>query len=516
MDAMTKMRRSISAIRKIWTPAHGRSYRVNDLAELRREMIARYSTNTRTDYFDGASTNRLRDDWVYTSDIPYEEIKGALSKLIARSRREVNNSGIARSIVSSILENVIGSGIWPKPMVKDNSGNLVVTVNKKLEAGWERYVEQWDRAGQSNFYDVQHLALETIIVSGTVIVNKVNAEKGAYLRTSYQMIEPDRLDESYDVSKITLEENDPQKQILHGIGIDEYFRPVRYYIKGVEKPISASNMFHVFRRRRCEQTIGYPWLSPVLSDLWDFRQLKEDTLVKSRILADIALWARDSEAWAGAKNDSDEVVWEPGQIIRTKEKPEVVQGDDKIGESFKPLVDIVLLNACAGMGQSLMTVSRDMAGVNYAASRTNLMADRRGYRVIQEWFVNSFCQRIWTDFVTQMVLEGRSGGLTVDAFSKDPFKYTRALWRADGWDWVDPSNDADASTKMYSYGLTSLGAECAKRSVDWRDHMNQLKEEQDYAGEIGLKLPTPQKPEPKSTEKQKTPEEKNGENKSEE
>lgn len=489
------------AVQKIWNrpvrrSIQGREFYVEDLARVAGELRKRYTGRS---HYDAASANRLRDDWASTYDVPYSDISADLPKIIARSRREVDNNGIARAIVNSIVSNTVATGIRPQAQVKNKDGKPVETINNALEEGWERFSEQVDRSGKSTIYGMQSLALETIIVSGTVLLNRAPTPKKSWLRLAYQMVEPDRLDTQFDQQEITLTENEPTKQVLHGIGLDEFGKPTKYYLSGVEASISASNMRHIYRRKRPEQLIGVPWLHASLPDLWDYRQLKEDQLVKSRILADIALWLDPSKGpgfpGAGIQNSDDEYVWEPGTIARTRNKPEVIQAEGNLEQALKPLINRVLLDACSGAGVSYMGVSRDMENVNFAAARANLCEDRRMFRTVQDWFAFEFCQPIWNDFVYQMVVEDKIKGLPLDRFIADPWKYTRVSWQCEGWDWVDPQAEASAIVKMREAGLLTLKKQCAVNGEDWRDHIDQLAEEQTYAhGKSVVLNPTQQQP----------------------
>ena len=463
-----------------------RSIRMADFDDLRREVMQRYGAMRQ--HYDAASTSRLREDWSTAFDIPYADIAPDLANLIARSRREVSNNGIAQGIVKTIVANVIGTGLWPKPMVKDEKGELIPEINKILEDGWERFVDQFDVTGHNDLYGCQALSLETEIVSGTVLFNKVAAPKGSYLGISYQMIEPDRLDTNKDLQRVTKDNNDPQKQILHGIGLDEYYRALWYYLKGREKPISAANMFHHYLRKRPEQLIGVPWLHASLPDLWDYRQAKEDNSIKSRIIADIALWMHADDDWLKKNKKSDDAyVWEPASVLRSKTKPEVIQADDKMGEQLKTMMRISSTDACAGVGVSYMSVSRDMDGVNFAASRTNSTEDRRGYKAAQASEIRCW-QRVYNTYTLQMVLEDRVRQLPLKKYLSDPFRFTRCHWQADGWDWVDPQNDAKASETMMGSGLTNLRSEMGKRGYDWREHLDQRAVEIQYAQKIAKQL----------------------------
>jgi lambda family phage portal protein len=458
-------------------PPATRTYVRQDMTDLSRLIASRL--RTRNNHYDAAYTNRLRDDWPTTSSVPYTDIKQSLPTIIARSRREIDNNGIAAGIRRTIVNNVWGEGPIVQAQVKFDNGSLQKTVNDELEAAWERFSEEIDATGETNFSLFGKGILETIISSGTCLLNRVQAPKGSFINLAYQMLEPDILDTSKDDQKVNQDMNRPEKQVLHGIGIDETYRPMQYYIKGLQKGISADFMRHFYIRPRPNQVIGVPWLHASLPDLFDYRQLKEDTLTKSRVLADIALWMSSEGTPLFPQNSDEEYVWEPGSTVRTKVKPEVIQADGDLNTALKPLLNRVLLDACCGIGTSYMAVSRDMDGVNFAASRTNLNEDRAGYKTLRKWVDFTICRYLWKQFVFQCVLEGKVS-ISPDKFLADPYRYTRASFQFPSWDWVDPKADSAALVNMKNAGLYTFKDICAKRGIDWRDYIDQAVQELSY------------------------------------
>jgi len=447
-----------------------------------RQAIIKTARGTRGHYSAGY-TNRLREDWPYTSAVPYTDIKPDLPYLIARSRREIDNNGIAAGIRRTIVNNVWGEGPIVQAQIKYKNGEVAKRLNDELEYCWERHSEEMDSSGESNFNLWGKENLENIITSGTSLVNRVPARKDQFLQLTYQMLEPDVLDSSKDNQRITQDMNERAKQTLHGIEIDENYRPVRYWIKGMQNAISADNIRRFYIRSRPNQLVGVPWLTASLPEIFDYRQLKEDHMVKSRILADIALWNRSDGNPFGVQNSDGELEWEPGMIWRSQSKPEIIQAQGDLNATLKPLLTRTLLDACAGTGTSYMAVSRDMEGVNFAASRTNLNEDRTGYKVLRSWLSRTFCQYHWINFVYQCVIEGRVA-LSPDVFLTDVYRYTRASFQFPAWDWVDPRADAESEISMYQSGLSTLSDSCGKKGRDWRDQIDQRAEELLYMQKV--------------------------------
>ena len=434
-------------------------------------------------HYDSAKTGRTRTDWGITTDTPYNDSKADILKLIARSRNAYDNDPIFSQAIDSIINNTICTGMRPQPMVmkQDNKPNKMI--NKALADGWRRYNDEWDRREMITFYEAQRLSLTTTAVSGGILSNTVQAVKGKLLPIAKQLIEPDRLQISKDAYHVTKDNLTPKRQILHGVEVDEYGKPVRYWLKGLSKPVSAINMHHAFIHKRPEQHIGIPWGAAVLDSVWDMHQLHEDTLIKSRALADVVWWMNSDTSNAfsktGDKDDDENRILEELMFLRTPNEPKIIKGDDTITQAVQPLSRMVLHSICSGLGTSYMTVTRDLEGGNFAASRSIIIEERRYYRALQKWFAKAFCQPEWTDFVYWMVFTGQVPGLTIDLYLRNPHKYTQCWWKPESWDWVDPYKDTNADVLMKKNRLATDAELLAKNGKDVESHYKQLQEEKE-------------------------------------
>jgi len=140
----------------------------------------------------------------------------------------------------------------------------------------------------------------------------------------------------------------------------------------------------------------------------------------------------------------------------------------------------------ASLGISFMSVTRDMRGVNFAASRSNIIEDRRFYRSLQKWFAKSFCQPEWNDFVWWMAFTDKIPGVDARRFLNDQHKYTQAWWMAEGWEWVDPSKDAQAAISMRDAGLATDKAIVGQKGETLIDHYQQLANEKQLRKEFDI------------------------------
>jgi lambda family phage portal protein len=468
---------------EITTKETRKDIRLSDLKQLYKRL-KKYSN-----HYDGAATNRTRTDWTTSKDTPYRNINGNLSKLIARSQYAYDNDPVFKAAVNSIVNNVLCTGMRPQPMVEKANGELNERLNEVILSKWDRYNDEWDRRNLITFYEAQRLALRTIIVSGGVLTNSVESLKGSLIPIAKQMIEPSRLDTSFDDEKVTETENEPFKQTLHGINLDKFGKEVSFWIAGINRPISSQYMHHTFLIERPEQYIGVPWASAALDTLWDVHQLHEDQLVKSRALADIVWWEESSnDTWKNAdnKDDDENGILEALTFMRSKSKPEVIQADDKINETINPLVKAILHPALSALGSSYMTVTKDMEGVNFAASRAVMLEERRGFAAIQKWFAKAFCQKEWNDFIYWLVFTDQIPGITLDMYLRNAYKYNQVWFKPEGWDWVDPQKDANADISFKNAGLQSDQDILAKKGKSVESVYKQIAKERDLRKQLKI------------------------------
>ena len=450
------------------------------LSEIKNYM--KRSMSAKMLHYESGGQGRWDNDWTSSSATPYSDIKSSLNKTIGRSRRLVDNCGFAQGAVNTIVDNIVADGIRPIPLVKSANGEPNDQINKDLGDAWSIFNDQWDRSGHSTFYENQRQALSTIITCGSIITNQVRSRPGSYLPVAYQMREPDRLDSFKDQTSKSTQENKLQRQIVHGIEINEFDEPINYWFKGVDTPISSEFITHCFKRKRPEQYTGMPWFAPVLKRLWDVQNLVEDKAIQSRIQTMIALWFEGDSGLPGigAQDSTDDAFqWYPGAVGRGAigSKPSIIQADDTIKDSFMPLVKFLLREIAVAVGLSYYSLARDIEDMNFAGSRAVIMDERRGYAGPIKWFSKEYNQPHYNEFVKWCAITGKVKGLTIDRFMRNQHKYTQCFWVHKAWDWVDPLKDVKALTALKEAGWYTDQMYLASKGIGIEDFYSQLKKE---------------------------------------
>lgn len=445
-----------------------------------------------TRYTPGADQSRLRNDWLTSIKSMTSLITSEWKTLVARSELAMRTNSYARSARNILLDHIVGSGLRPFPAVKDKSGNMLDVVNSKLASDWQRYNDECIRSGNNRMtqYESQRLALGTIIDTGAVLVNTVNSRKGDMLPNSFQILKPTRLDWSHDSFSNVNDERIEQAKVVHGIKLNTYGEATGYYIEGYVEPIPAEVMSLFFNQIECEQYMGLPWLTPVLPFIWDLDQLLQSRIVAARLVEDIALWIKNTSRKAlGQSMDSedDTVKWERGQVLSTKDKPELIESKENVAETFAPLVRLYLHGIGAGLGFSYVLLTRDLDRANFASTRFNKIADNKYFQSLYNTFRKGYPQHCWNNFVRQEFLTGRiGGGYSATQYQSNPWYYNQCFWLPEGEDWVDPLKDAQALVLAYKSGWLTLQDICALKGKDWKSILTQRKVEKDFLIKEGL------------------------------
>jgi lambda family phage portal protein len=487
------------------------AYQFKDLMRVAR-IATRMESHAKNEY-NGARTTRTREDWGTSTDVPYYDLLSAHKKLRARSRDLYKNDSTYRSAINAVVNHVVGRGLRPKPRVVDYSNKPNDIINAQLERAARRYMEstEWDAGSRHHFVgEGQRLAFKTQLISGDVIINAVRKQGLNVVPVSWQMVEIDRLDDSYDNFKRTFTASESTKQTVHGINLDEYGAPVSYFFRGVQNAVPAKNIIHSYLQERPEQYIGEPLGTAILDSVYDKHDLDEDYIQKSRAVAKFLWWLStlsDRFPYDADQDAAGVISIDALTQMRSETMPDIFKMPDNVSATIEPLLRMKKHDICSGLGLSYITVLLDMNGVNFAAASMNNIKEQLNFGVLREKFINSFCQPFWEKFVLNLVASGKITGLTPERFLLDPYHYTRCEWTHDPIDHADPSKMASANISNIKAGRVTLTEDLAKRGRDIREHINEMQQERDLLKSAGIewselteKAPAPAAPMPEENE----------------
>jgi capsid protein len=419
-------------------------------------------------------------------------------KLRTRSRYECANNSYLAGVVQTIAHDTVGSGPRLQLGFAAEAGEPerlypLAREVEVLHAHWQRAVGYADKLRikcGSKIVDGESLA---VFSTNPVIANPVKLDIG--------LVECDRLRDpdwsarptpgdgiSYDAAGnptfYKILRNHPGDSVtVSGFAADPDF-----------DVLPARLVVHWFRATRPGQLRGVPETSPALPLGAEMRRLTRATILAAELAASMAGILKTQQAVPG--DDSaptfetfDTVEITPGMLVTLPEGWDASQfrAEQPMAEygNFKHEI----LNE---MGRCLQApfnvIAGNSSGYNYSSSRLDLQIYHRAVWITRDLLRQKVLDRVFLAWAA----EAEAVGLLPDGLP--PVNLWAWDWHWDGFTSIDPLKDANATAAELALGVTTLAEQCAARGVDWRENIDQLAAEQEYAASKGVALVNPAAP----------------------
>ena len=447
--------------------------------------------------YAGAATGRLFSDFIASSQSADEEIRGALKTLRNRCRDLSRNNEYARRFINLSKANVVGDrGVTLQVKARNDNGSMDVVGNSIIENAWKK----WGRIGyctvdgRMSWVDAQRLFVETLIRDGEVLVRLVKYpnEFGFAL----EFIESDLLDEEYNL--ILSNGN----RIRMGVELDKFNRPVAYHLftshpgdnqsqwmGRTYNRVPADKMIHCFLPERAMQTRGAPWMAPAISSLKMLHGYREAELVAARVGASkMGFFTSPGGDGFQADDMQDKVPImeaEPGTFHQLPDGVNFTQFDPTHPTSaFADFEKAVLRGIASGLGVSYTSLANDLEGVSYSSIRQGALEDRDQWKVVQDFLIQHFVEPVFREFLMKIM---ENGAINIPASRFDKFA-DATIFRARGFQWVDPLKEMNAAVIGINNGILSLQDVANQYGRDVEETFDQIQAEKEMAANYGVKL----------------------------
>ena len=447
--------------------------------------------------YAGANQGRLFSDFVASSRSADEEIKGALKVLRNRCRDLTRNNAYARRFISLAKANTVGDrGVTLQVKARNDNGAMDNLGNDQIEIAWKR----WGRMGQCSvdgkisWVDAQRLFIENLVRDGEVLVRLVKYPND--FGFALEFIESDLLDEEYNV---TLPNG---HRIRMGVELDSFNRPIAYHLftahpgdnstmwmgKSYNR-IPADKMIHAFLPERAMQTRGAPWMSPVIADLKMLNGYREAELVAARVGASKMGFFTSPTGDGFTPDDTDNKVpimeAEPGTFHQLPDGVQFQQFDPTHPTTaFADFEKAILRGIASGLGVSYTSLANDLEGVSYSSIRQGALEDRDQWKIIQDFLIQHFVEPVYRAFLLA-VMQGAVINIPASRFDKFA---ESTVFRARGFQWVDPLKEMNASVVGLQNGLLSMQDIANQQGRDVEEIFDQIQAEKEMAARYGLTM----------------------------
>lgn len=452
--------------------------------------------------FAAALQSRLTSDWLAGTQTADTEIRHALKTMRDRSRDLERNNDWARGYFSLLENNVIGATgiglqmkIWE---VYQNKRQHDKRAQDIVENGfWKWGKPQYCTvAGSMSFPTVCKLVLRAAARDGNAIVRKHYPQDNPF-RFSLELIESDQLDTDQNGSY-------NGNQVRLGKEYDAYGKCVAYHLLSAHPGdslgaarnapfrvrVPASEIIHVYKPERIGQGVGFPWLASSVMPLRMLEKYSESEAIAARVSAAKMGWLIPSkdgpQGYTGASSTGSSEV-QPGVMELLPPGFDVKFFDPNHPNSgFDSFVKSQLRQIASGLRVSYNSLANDLEGVNYSSIRAGLLEEREQWKAVQAWFIESFVQPVFEEWLMQSLLAKAltDGVVTLPAAKFD--KYNQPEWKPRRWAWVDPLKDLQASVLAVEKGFNSQRAIIAENGGDIEDTYADIKADQDLAEANGL------------------------------
>jgi len=481
-----------------------------DALKMRRVALSTYRS---------AEKNRTNRDWRTKPSSADSAILPDLSTLVERARAATRDDCLGASIKRAFVRNVVGKGIGCYPATLAIGGSeLYDTQVGRAFWDWSSRRELCDMERRRSFAQVQRWAVGEMIEAGDafVVMSEVTQPDWSK-RLVLQLVESEQLDRY----RITHHDDDITRDVRGGVEVDQYGAAVAYWIhpqnphdfRGRQSGlrvtgndsvrIMADRVCHVADPERARQTRGVTRFAPSLGRLrnlddYDFAQVlaaKAEAcigmVIKSptttpNLLGMAQPVDEDGGATRKDTDGNDELAMQPLMVARLNEGEDITAfTPTRPGGMYEPFQRTQARVIAAGTGISYEQVMRDFSQGTYSSQRQGMLEDQREYEPLQQLVIDCLCRPVyeaWLKIQAWNFALPISAANLLDRWSV----WSYADWRPDGWAWIDPKNEADATTLELDAGLTTRARVLARRGEDYREIARERAAEIQFERSLGL------------------------------
>lgn len=445
--------------------------------------VPRAQNNSQGVTFESAAQTRRTRGWNAPTTSPNTSLLFSLTTLRDRSRASVRNNGYGKGAIDHLVTNIIGTGIKPMSQAKDPE------IRRLIQALWTRWSDESDADGLLDVYGQQAQAVRGWLTGGEAYVRLRPrfATDGLSVPMQLHVIEPEISPQGYN--DVLANGNRVRASIEFdpiGRRLAYYFYPQRPgdlldYDPSQYRRVPADAVVHLFDPVRAGQIRGEPHLTPALIRLFDLDKFDDAVLLGQQLQnMFVAFLTRPTPAGevqethplTGLPTETDDegkpmLGLEPGTF------QELAPGEDVkfstppgAGAAYMDFTRQQLYHVAAAACVPYEILTGDLSRVNDRTMRVILAEFRRRVMMWQHQIVAyQFCRPVYRAWLDRAVL---SGALPIAAadYAAHPEDYVAVKWVAQGWPYINPTQDIQASKEAVRAGFSSRSAEVSGQGED--------------------------------------------------
>lgn len=458
-----------------------------------------------------------------------------LRELVNKSRQLRLNNPYAERFAHEMETNVLSSnGLTLQMQVKQDSdvtlrdGTVVAAgqpdegANQAIEDAWWEFWHSkgnCDVSGEMTGLDFERLALSGALIDGTAMIRVMRGFKNDW-RFAVQILDIDMLDLTYNESLPN------GNEIRMSIEVDKWGRRVAAYIAeykpgdwqrmGIptarfsdrtrvpfegfqtKADYNSGSIIAPFLRKRAGQTLGLPWLTPVMDVLNCLAKYEEAELVATRAAAEKMGFFESTdtaEEFTGDKDAAGNFVLNsiPGAIQSLPVGKHFVGWDPKhpngnYGEYRKG----VLRQIASGLGIAYGSLANDRSDSSFSAERTALHDEREFYKMIQAWFIHQVEIPIFNAWLQSALLKQKITLLNGSPLPASKIeKFNKPYFQGRRWGYINPQQEINADILAVNNGFKSRRQIVAENGGYIEDVFSEQAQDNALADEYDLDFNAP-------------------------
>lgn len=466
-------------------------------------------------HYHGASkTKNSLIGWITGGGSAEDDIDLQGSTLRIRARDLYAGGGLGRGAPATMVTNVVGWGIRPKPKIDAALLGMSDEAAEEWQQAALREFSLWakstmcDATRQNTFWEMQELAFRSMLVSGDVFAlfgAKPNP-RNPY-RLVIRLIEADRVSTPESTGESEAQNTDNGGRIVDGIEINKDGEVTRYHIATYHpladetpdeitwEPIDAfgkdtgmPNVLHLMTVERPEQHRGIPFVSGMIEQVKQLDRYMDGELAASLVAAMLTVFITNDGTQDDSYDSINDSIAEEDKVTDDSLHIELGNGNvyelppgkkvDHVGVNRAPTAFESFVSEVVTMIGSSMEIPYEVLmhryDHNYTASRSAMLDFWKVVRRYRQHFIDRFNQPIYEQWLAEAVALGR---IEAPGFFDDPA--VRDAWCGCQWigtsqGHVQPVQEASAAKIRMETGISTGEQEAMEyNGSNFFDNMKQ-------------------------------------------
>ncbi len=464
----------------------------------------------RARYDSAQTTDENRRHWANADSLSADAANSpdVRQTLRNRARYEIGNNSIAKGMIETLANDLIGTG--PRLQLQTEDPDVNRAVERSFSA-WAKEVRLADKLRtmrKAEATDGEAFCLQT---SNSNLRHSVSLD--------LKLVEADR------VTDPTMRTVIQSESWVDGIKFDDDGEPVSYRVLRRHPggpdgwstqefdDVPADEVIHIFRADRPEQRRGIPHVTPALPL---FAMLRRFTLAVVAAAETVAEFAMVLYSDAPPDADDEEAPESMDTLELERRMATVLPQGWKLGQvtaqqpttTYKEFKREIVNEIARCLNMPFNVAAGNSSGYNYASGRLDHQDYRRSIRVDQDRYGCDLMDVVFAAWLREAQLVE---GLLPQKLRMRDSDVPAHVWFWDGPEHVDPQKEATAQAKRLETGTTTLAIEYAKQGLDWEEQLEQRGREIALAKKLGVPIPgltsPAQPPEDEEQEEEETEDE---------